>query len=189
MKDIPPYRRMTLWELGEIGISSGSRHAILTQDLRMHIKSQQNLCQGTWLKIKEFNVFQFATKTSCDDRMGTVPFKVIIGDDTCVYGYDVETKWQSSLWKSPDSVSPEILQVRSKMKYIYTSIFLIIAALITMSSFQWARQLVPYQKFWKRCGMWFKQNNTECGLQNTASSSQQYTCSQLTHHYWFKISW
>jgi hypothetical protein len=37
MKDIRPYRRMTLWELEEeIGISTGSRHAILTQDLRMH---------------------------------------------------------------------------------------------------------------------------------------------------------
>jgi hypothetical protein len=34
MKDIGAYRRMTLWELAkDIGISIGSRHAILTRAL------------------------------------------------------------------------------------------------------------------------------------------------------------
>ena len=43
--------------------------------------------------------------------------RVITGDETWVYGYDVETKVQSSQWKRPDEPRPKkARQVRSNMK-------------------------------------------------------------------------
>jgi hypothetical protein len=42
---------------------------------------------------------------------------VIIGDETWVYGYDPESKQQSSQWKSPNSPRPKkARQVRSNVK-------------------------------------------------------------------------
>jgi hypothetical protein len=42
---------------------------------------------------------------------------MIIGDETWVYGYDPETKMQSSQWKHPSSPRPKrALQVRSNVK-------------------------------------------------------------------------
>ena len=42
---------------------------------------------------------------------------VITGDETWVYGYDPETKMQSSLWKHPTSPRPKnARQVRSNVK-------------------------------------------------------------------------
>jgi hypothetical protein len=43
--------------------------------------------------------------------------KVITGDESWVYGYDPETKQQSSQWKSPNSPRPKkARQVRSSVK-------------------------------------------------------------------------
>ena len=33
--------------------------------------------------------------------------KVITGDESCAYGYDIETKVQSSQWKRPEEPRPE----------------------------------------------------------------------------------
>jgi hypothetical protein len=41
--------------------------------------------------------------------------RIITGDETWVYGYDPETKLQSSQWRSPSSPRPKkASQVRSK---------------------------------------------------------------------------
>ncbi|VVC38688.1 Transposase, type 1 [Cinara cedri] len=46
---------------------------------------------------------------------------IITGDETWVYGYDPETKVQSSQWKTPDSPRPKkARQVRSQVKVMLT---------------------------------------------------------------------
>ena len=50
--------------------------------------------------------------------------KVITGDEPCVYGYDVETKAQSSQWKHTESPRPKkARQVRSNVKVLLTVFF------------------------------------------------------------------
>jgi len=49
---------------------------------------------------------------------------IITGDETWVYGYDPETKQQSSQWKSPNSPRPKkARQVRSNVKYMLIVFF------------------------------------------------------------------
>jgi len=50
--------------------------------------------------------------------------QIITGNKTWVYGYDPETKRQSSQWKSADSPRPKkVRQVRSKMKVMLIVFF------------------------------------------------------------------
>ena len=50
--------------------------------------------------------------------------KIITGDESWVYGYDVETKVQSSRWTSKTSPRPKkACQVRSKIKVLLTVFF------------------------------------------------------------------
>ena len=49
---------------------------------------------------------------------------IITGDETWVYGYDPETKFQSSQWKYPESPRPKkARQVRSNVKVMLTCFF------------------------------------------------------------------
>jgi len=59
---------------------------------------------------------------SCED----VQFlkNIVPGDDSWVYGYDPETKQQSSQWKGPTSLRPKKgRQVRSKTKVMLRAFF------------------------------------------------------------------
>jgi len=50
--------------------------------------------------------------------------QIITGNETWVYGYDPETKHQSSQWKSADSLRPKkARQMRSKMKVMLIVFF------------------------------------------------------------------
>ena len=50
--------------------------------------------------------------------------RVITGDESCVYGYDPETKQQSSQWKSPKSPRPKkARQVKSNVKSMIITFF------------------------------------------------------------------
>ena len=52
------------------------------------------------------------------------PKKVITGDESWIYGYDPETKAQSSQWKSPESPRPKkARQSRSIVKVMLTVFF------------------------------------------------------------------
>jgi hypothetical protein len=43
--------------------------------------------------------------------------RVITGDESWIYGYDLKTKQQSSQWKIPNSLRPKkARQVKSKVK-------------------------------------------------------------------------
>jgi transposase len=101
----------------EVGISTGSAHSILTENLHMcrmvakfvpkllSQEHQQLRLEVTWdmLEDPEF------LKT------------VITGDETWVYRYDPDTKVQSSQWKHSSSSRPRKVQrVRSKVKVLLT---------------------------------------------------------------------
>jgi hypothetical protein len=50
--------------------------------------------------------------------------RVITGDESWTYGYDPETKQQSSEWKSPNSLRPEkVRQVKSKVNSVLIIFF------------------------------------------------------------------
>ena len=50
--------------------------------------------------------------------------KLITGDESWVYGYDIETKAQSSQWKRPEEPRPKkARQVRSNVKVLLTIFF------------------------------------------------------------------
>jgi len=50
--------------------------------------------------------------------------KVVTGDETWCYGYDLETKQASSQWKTPNSPKPKkARQVQSNVKIMLVSFF------------------------------------------------------------------
>ena len=50
--------------------------------------------------------------------------KVIAGDESWVYGYDIETKAQSSQWKRPEEPRPKkARQVRSNVRVLLSVFF------------------------------------------------------------------
>ena len=88
----------------EVGISTGSVHSILTEDLQM------------WRVLAKF-VPKLLTeeqkelwKEICKDMLDCVNHDpefmktIITGGETWVNGYDPETKFQSSQWKQPESL-------------------------------------------------------------------------------------
>ena len=117
-------RRLTVRELAEkCGISVGSCHHIL-MELKMHrivakfvprlmTSDQQAHC---------VQVCQDLLDHSENDK--EFLSKIITGDESWVYGYDVETKVQSSQWTSKTSPRPKkACQVRSKIKVLLTAFF------------------------------------------------------------------
>jgi hypothetical protein len=60
--------------------------------------------------------------------------RVINGDESCIYCYDLETKQQSSKWKNPNSPRlKKVIQVKSKIKSMFI-IFLTSRGLFTKNS-------------------------------------------------------
>ena len=56
---------------------------------------------------------------------------VVTGDETWIYGYDPETKQQSSQWKSPASPRPKkARQVRSNVKSMMIFFFFYIKGIV-----------------------------------------------------------
>jgi len=118
-------RKLTAREIaGDCGISMGSCDAILTDDL--HIK---RVCAKFVLRLltddqreQRQTVVRDLFERSCED----VQFlkNIVTGDQPWVYGYDPETKQQSSQWKGPTSPRPKKgRQVRSKTKLMLLVFF------------------------------------------------------------------
>ena len=107
-----------------VGISHGTCHKILTEDLKMRSvaskfvprllsvdQKQQRLDVCLDLKENVANDLSFLSN-------------VITGDETWVYAYDPETKTQSSQWRSPGSPRPKkARQVRSNIKSMLICFF------------------------------------------------------------------
>ena len=97
-------RRITIREIcDEVEILIGSCQSILTEELGMKRVAAKFVPRLLTLDQKECRV------TNSSDLLENArdnPFflsSIITGDESWVYGYDPETKAQSSVWKHPDS--------------------------------------------------------------------------------------
>ncbi|UYV72760.1 hypothetical protein LAZ67_10000554 [Cordylochernes scorpioides] len=118
-------RRITVREVAEdLNISIGSCHSIFINDLGMRrvaakfVPKLLNCDQ----KQHRMNIANEMLDSVRDDP--NLIQRVITGDEAWVYGYDVETKAQSSQWKLPHEPRPKkARQVRSNVKVLLTVFF------------------------------------------------------------------
>ena len=118
-------RRITIREVAEdVSISVGSCHAIFTDILglkRVAAKFVPKLLNFDQ-KTRRMTIAQ----EMLNDVNGDPDLlkKVITGDESWVYGYDVKTKAQSSQWKHTESPRPKkARQVWSNVKVLLTVFF------------------------------------------------------------------
>ncbi|KYN41646.1 hypothetical protein ALC56_03947 [Trachymyrmex septentrionalis] len=104
-------RRITIREIADdLNISFGSCQSILTDVLgmtRVSAKFVPKLLNFDQ-KQRRMNIAQDMLNDVNDDP--DLLKRVITGDETWVYGYDVETKAQSSQWKSPGEIKAASLE-------------------------------------------------------------------------------
>ncbi|UYV68982.1 DDX55 [Cordylochernes scorpioides] len=118
-------RRITVREVAEdLNISIGSCHSIFINDLGMRrvaakfVPKLLNCDQ----KQHRMNIANEMLDSVRDDP--NLLQRVITGDEAWVYGYDVETKAQSSQWKLPHEPRlKKARQVRSNVKVLLTVFF------------------------------------------------------------------
>lgn len=118
-------RRITIKDIASsTNLSFGTVQAILTGDLNMHRVAAKFVPRllTPEQKAHRVEVCQDLLQHARDDP--TFMSRVITGDESWVYGYDPETKQQSSQWKSPKSPRPKkALQVRSATKSMIVVFF------------------------------------------------------------------
>jgi transposase len=118
-------RRLTVREIAEeVGISCGSCHSILTKNLNMKrlcAKFVPRLLTDEQRDQRRFiasDLFERATEDA-----GFMS-NIVTCDETWVYGYDPETKQQSSEWRGPTSPRPKkARQQRSNVKVMLIVFF------------------------------------------------------------------
>ena len=97
-------RRLAVQEIAaEVGISTDSVHSILTEDLNPRRASAK--FGPTLLTEQQKELRKEISEDMLDLANHDPEFikTIITGDETWVYGYDPETKFQSSQWKHPQS--------------------------------------------------------------------------------------
>jgi len=104
-------RHLTIREIAEdVGISFGSCQAILTEKLNMHrVAAKFVPCVLTEdQKANCVNISQeLLDHVNIDENFLK---NIVAGDETWIYGYDVETKTQSSQWVGQGSHRPKKAQ-------------------------------------------------------------------------------
>jgi hypothetical protein len=118
-------RRLTAREIAdEVGISIGSAHSILTEDLhmcRVVAKFVPKLLSQEQQQLHLEVVWDMLEWANGDPESLTT---VITGDETWVYRYDLEMKVQSLQCKHSSTPRPKkAQQVRSKVKVLLTVFF------------------------------------------------------------------
>lgn len=118
-------RRITIREVAEeIGVSYGSCESIFTDVLgltRVAAKFVPKLLNFQQRSYRQTIAENSLADVSDDPNLLS---RIITGDETWVYGYDVETKTQSSQWKLPNEPRPKkARQVRSNVKVLLTVFF------------------------------------------------------------------
>jgi len=118
-------RILTVREIADdCGISVGSGDAILAEDLhtnRVWVKFVPRLLTDDRLEQRQ-TIARDLFERPCEDVQFLKNF--VTGDESWVYGYDPETKRQSSQWKGPTSPRSKMgRQVRSKTKVMLLAFF------------------------------------------------------------------
>ena len=149
----------------------GSHHAVLPDDLQMKRvcgKFVPRLLTDDQREQRQ-TIARDLFERSCED----VQFfkNTVTGDESWVYGYDPETKQQSSQWKGPKSPRPNKgRQVRSKTKVVLLA-FLILRVSYTTSTLPTGKQLTR-NSTWKFCDVCvnqFAENDRKNGGMATGS--------------------
>ena len=111
-------RRTTISELADqLQVSFGSVQSILTSSLGMHRVAAKFVPRLLTHDQKQFRIEICQDLLQQSHADPTFLSRLITGDETWVYGYDPETKQQSSQWKRPSSPRPrKARQVRSATK-------------------------------------------------------------------------
>jgi hypothetical protein len=125
--------RLTVQEIADqVGISTGSAHSILIEDLhmcRVVVKFVPKLLS------QEQQLRLAVARDLLECASGALEFlkTVIALDETWVYRYDPETKVQSSQWKHSSSPRPKkAQQVQSKVKVLLSSLTIAGLCIIVM---------------------------------------------------------
>jgi len=117
-------RRQTIHDIvEEVGIGYGTCQWVLTEELGMHHVASKFVPRILTADQKEQRVVctELRQLTSNDE---TFLSRVITGDESWDYGYDPETKQQSSQWKSPTSSRPKkARQVKSNVNSMIITFF------------------------------------------------------------------
>jgi len=111
-------------------------------------------------KSKEESQFAKTFLERQDDILG----HVITGDETWVYQYDHETKWQSAQWKTANSPRPKkFCRSKSRVKTMLLT-FLILEGLFTVNFYQLDKQSTKFTiwKYWKDCAKKLDGNDLNC---------------------------
>ena len=118
-------RRLTLRNIvEEVGKSRGSVHFISTEDLCMRRGSAKFILMLLTEQQKELRVEIAQGMLDCANNDLEFTKTLITGDETWVYRYDPETKFQSSQWKHPESPRRKKAgKFRSNVKVILTYFF------------------------------------------------------------------
>jgi len=115
-------RRITVRELAdEVGVSNGSVNTILTVDFGLRRVSAEFVPKLLMMEQKQVPLEIAQDMLDCIESDSKFLYTVITGEESWVYGYDPETKAQSSQWKHPSSPrSKKARQVRSDVKVLLT---------------------------------------------------------------------
>ena len=118
-------RRITIRKIaGEVGIGTGSVHTILTEDFypwRVSAKFVPKMLMEQQKELRKEIAEDMLDYANHDPELIQA---IITGDETWVYGYDPETKFQSSQWKHPES--PQLKKAKlvcSNVKVMLTCFF------------------------------------------------------------------
>jgi len=118
-------RRRTIRDVDEeVEFGYGTCQRVLTEELGMHRVAAKFVPRILTADQKQqrVNICAELRQFASDDE--TFLSRVITGDESWVYGYDPETKQQSSQWKSPTSPRPKkARQVKSNLKSMIFTFF------------------------------------------------------------------
>jgi hypothetical protein len=113
--------RLTVREIADkVGISTGSAQSMLTEDLHMYRVVANSVPKLLSLEQQQLHLEVTRDMLECANGGPVFLKTVIAGDETWVYGYNQETKVQSSEWKHSSFPRPKKAQwVRSKVKVLH----------------------------------------------------------------------
>ena len=118
-------RRMTIVELEqEVGISHGSIHAILSDDLKMRCVSAKFVPRHMTTYRMECRMMVAGDLFEKSTQDPTFLTKIVTGDDSWVFAYNPQTKMESSEWHTASSPRPKKLRlVKFKEKVMIIAFF------------------------------------------------------------------
>ena len=98
---------LTLRKIVEVGISRGSVYSILTEDLCMWRVSAKFIPKLLTEQQKDLCVKIAQDMLDCANNDLEFTKTIITGDETWIYNYDPESKFQSLQWKHLKSPRPK----------------------------------------------------------------------------------